>query len=110
LSGQIRKRSRCYYGICTYSIKIEEVQYQLKKRLDNPSESAQLVDCDSPCADKVVVLNAIISPKVKALLILVTSLHFPNLSFSCMIDCGFSHCFIDSHYAKVNHFPIVFVL
>jgi hypothetical protein len=70
-------------------------------------ESAQLVDCDSPCADRVVVLNAIISPKVKALLIPVISLHFPNLSFSCMIDCGSSHCFIDSHYAKVNHFPIV---
>jgi hypothetical protein len=67
------------------------------------------VDCDSPCADSVVVLNAIISPKVKALLIPVTSLHFPNLSFSCMIDCGSSHCFIDSHYAKVNHFPIVFI-
>jgi Retroviral aspartyl protease len=65
------------------------------------------VDCDSPCADRTVVLNAIISPKVKALLILVISLHFPNLSFSCMIDCGSSHCFIDSHYAKVNHFPIV---
>jgi hypothetical protein len=29
------------------------------------------------------------------------------LSFSCMIDCGSSHCFIDSHYAKVNHFLIV---
>jgi hypothetical protein len=65
------------------------------------------VDCNSPCADRVVVLNAIISPKVKALLIPVISLHFPNLSFSCMIDCGSSHCFIDSHYAKVNHFPIV---
>jgi Reverse transcriptase (RNA-dependent DNA polymerase) len=67
------------------------------------------VDCDSPYADRVVVLNAIISPKVKALLIPVTSLHFPNLSFSCMIDCGSSHCFIDSHYAKVNHFLIVSV-
>jgi hypothetical protein len=67
------------------------------------------VDCDSPCADWVVVLNAIISPKVKALLILVISLHFPNLSFPCMIDCGSSHCFIDSHSAKVNHFPIVSV-
>jgi hypothetical protein len=67
------------------------------------------VDCDSPCADRVVVLNAIISPKVKALLIPVTSLHFLNLSFPCMIDCGSSHCFIDSHYAKVNHFPIVSV-
>jgi hypothetical protein len=54
-----------------------------------------------------VVLNAIISPKVKALLIPVTSLHFPNFSFSCMIDCGSSHCFIDSYYAKVNHFLIV---
>jgi Retroviral aspartyl protease len=54
-------------------------------------------------------MNAIISLKVKALLILVISLHFPNLSFSCMIDCGSSHCFIDSHYAKVNHFPIVSV-
>jgi hypothetical protein len=52
-------------------------------------------------------LNAIISPKVKALLIPVISLHFLNLSFSCMIDCGSSHCFIDSHYAKVNHFPII---
>jgi hypothetical protein len=72
-------------------------------------ESAQLVDCNSPCADQVVVLNAIISPKVKTLLILVISLHFPNLSFSCMIDCGSSHCFIDSHYAKVNHFLIVSV-
>jgi hypothetical protein len=67
------------------------------------------VDCDSPCADRVVVLNAIISPKVKALLILVTSSHFLNLSFSCMIDCGSSHCFIDSHYAKVNYFLIVSV-
>jgi Retroviral aspartyl protease len=67
------------------------------------------VDCDSPCADWVVVLNAIISPKVKALLIPVISLHFPNLSFPCIIDCGSSHCFIDSHYAKVNHFPIVSV-
>jgi Retroviral aspartyl protease len=67
------------------------------------------VDYDSPCADRVVVLNAIISPKVKALLIPVTSLHFPNLSFCCMIDCGSSHCFINSHYAKVNHFPIVSV-
>jgi hypothetical protein len=67
------------------------------------------VDCDSPCADRVVVLNTIISPKVKALLILVISLHFPNFSFSCMIDCGSSHCFIDSHYAKVNHFLIVSV-
>jgi hypothetical protein len=54
-------------------------------------------------------LSTIISPKVKALLILVTSLHFPNLSFSCMIDCGSSHCFIDSHYAKVNHFLVVSV-
>jgi hypothetical protein len=72
-------------------------------------ESAQLVDCDSPCADRVVVLNAIISPKVKALLILVISLHFLNLSFLCMINCGSSHCFIDSHYAKVNYFPIVSV-
>jgi hypothetical protein len=81
--------------------------YQQKKKLDNPSESAQLVDCDSPCADRDVVLNAIISPKVKALLILVTSLYFPNLSFSCMINCGSSHCFIDSHHAKVNHFLIV---
>jgi Retroviral aspartyl protease len=26
-----------------------------------------------------------------------------------MIDCGSSHCFIDSHYAKVNYFPIVSV-
>jgi hypothetical protein len=109
-SGQIRKRSCCYYGIRTYSIKIEGVWYQLKKRLDNPSESAQLVDCDSSCADRVVVLNAIISPKVKALLIPVIFLHFPNLPFSCMIDCGSSHCFIDSHYAKINHFPIVSVL
>jgi Aspartyl protease len=67
------------------------------------------VDCDSPCADQVVVLNAINSPKFKALLIPVISLHFPNLSFSCMIDCGSSHCFIDSHYAKVNHFQIVSV-
>jgi hypothetical protein len=72
-------------------------------------EPAQLVDCDSPCADRVVVLNTIISPKVKALLIPFTSLHFLNLSFSCIIDCGSSHCFIDSHYAKVNHFPIVSV-
>jgi hypothetical protein len=64
------------------------------------------VDCDSPCADRVVVLSAIISPKVKALLILVTFLHFPNLSFSCMIECGSSHCFIDSHYAKVNHVSV----
>jgi hypothetical protein len=54
-----------------------------------------------------VVLNAI--TKVKALLIPVISLHFPNLSFPCMIDCGSSHYFIDSHYAKVNHFPIVSV-
>jgi hypothetical protein len=67
------------------------------------------VDCDSPCADRVVVLNAIISPKVKALLIPVISLLFSTLSFSCIIDCGSSHCFIDSHYAKVNHFPIVSV-
>jgi Retroviral aspartyl protease len=72
-------------------------------------ESAQLVDYDSPCANRVVVLNAIISPKVKALLIPVISLHFLNLSFSCMIDCGSSHCFINSHYAKVNHFLIVSV-
>jgi hypothetical protein len=107
LSSQIRKRSHCYYGIHTYSIKIKGVRYQLKKRLDNPSESSQLVDCDSPCADRVVVLNAIISPKVKALLIPVISLHFLNLSFSCMVDCGSSHCFIDSHYTKVNHFLIV---
>jgi hypothetical protein len=109
LSGQICKRSHCFYGIRTYSIEIEGVWYQLKKRLDNPSESAQLVDCNSPCSDRVVVLNTIISPKVKALLIPVISLHFPNLSFSCMIDCGSSHCFIDSYYAKVNHFPIVSV-
>jgi hypothetical protein len=67
------------------------------------------VICDNPCADRVVVLNAIIPSKVKALLILVTSLHFPNLSFSCMIDCGSSHCFIDSHYTKVDHFLIVSV-
>jgi Retroviral aspartyl protease len=26
-----------------------------------------------------------------------------------MIDCGSSHCFIDSHYAKVNHFLVVSV-
>jgi hypothetical protein len=57
LSGQICKRSCCYYGIRTYSVKIEGVRYQLKKRLDNLSESAQLVDCDSPCADRVVVTN-----------------------------------------------------
>jgi hypothetical protein len=67
------------------------------------------VDCDSPSADRVVVLDTIISPKVKALLIPVISLHFLNLSFSCMIDCGSSHCLIDSHYAKVNYFLIVSV-
>jgi hypothetical protein len=78
----------------TESVKIEGVWYQHKKRLDNPSESAQLVDGNSPCADRVVVLNAIISPKVKALLIPVISLHFPNLSFSCMIHCGSSHCLL----------------
>jgi hypothetical protein len=72
-------------------------------------ESAQLVDCNNPCADRVVVLNAILLPKVMALLILVISLHFLNLSFYFMIDCGSSHCFIDFHYAKVNHFPIVSV-
>jgi hypothetical protein len=49
------------------------------------------VDCNSPCADRDVVLNTIISPKIKALLILVVSLHFPNLSF------------------PFNHFPIVSV-
>jgi hypothetical protein len=103
LSSQICKGSRCYYRICTCSVKTKGVWYQLKKRLDNPSESAQLVDCDSPCGDRVVVLSTIISPKVKALLIPITSLHFPNLSFSCMIDCG------SSHYAKVNYFPIVSV-
>jgi hypothetical protein len=26
-----------------------------------------------------------------------------------MIDCGSSHCFIDSHYAKVNHFLVISV-
>jgi hypothetical protein len=67
------------------------------------------VDCSNSCADRVVVLNIIISPKVKALLILLTSLHFLNLSFSCIIDCGLSHYFIDSHYAKVYHFLIVSV-
>jgi hypothetical protein len=67
------------------------------------------VNCDNPCADRVVVLNAIIPLKIKALLILVTSLHFLNLSFSCMIDCGSSHCFIDSHYTKADHFLIVSV-
>jgi hypothetical protein len=87
--------------------KLKESGTSTKKRLDNPLESAQLVDCNSPCANRVVVLNTIISPKVKALLIPVTFLHFLNLSFSCMIDCGSSHCFIDSHYAKVNHFLIV---
>jgi hypothetical protein len=89
--------------------KLKEFSTDKKKRLNDSSESAQLVDCSDPCADRVVVLNAIISPKVKALLIPVISLHFPNLSFSCRIDCGSSHCFIDSHDAKVNYFLIVSV-
>ena len=67
------------------------------------------MDCNDPCAERVAVLNAVISPKVKPLSISVTSLHFPNLLFSCMIDCGSSHCFMDSHFAKVNHFLIVSV-
>ena len=53
----------------------------------------------------VAVLNVIISPKVKALLIPVVPLHFPNLSSSSMIDCGLSHCFINS--PKVNHCLII---
>ena len=80
---------------------------ETKKRLSNPLDSAQLLDCGDPCAEMAAVLNAIISPKVKALLIPVISLHFPNLSFSCMIDCGSSHCFIASHFAEVNHSPII---
>ena len=91
----------------TYSVQAEGVWCGAKKRLSNPSESAQLLDCGDPCAEMVAVLNAIISPKFKALLIPVISLHFLNLSFSCMIDCGSSQCFINSHFAKVNYFPIV---
>ena len=67
------------------------------------------MDCNDPCAERVAVLNAVISPKVKPLLISVTSLHFLNLLFPCMIDCGSSHCFMDSHFVKVNHFPIISV-
>ena len=78
-----------------------------KKTKQSIGLSTAVGDYGDPCAEMVAVLNAIISPKVKALLIPVVSLHFPNLSFSCMIDCGSSHCFIDSHFAKVNHFPII---
>jgi hypothetical protein len=88
---------------------------KLKESSTNTKKTRQSIGVSTagglrqPCADRVVVLNTIISPKVKALLIPVISLHFPNLSFPCMIDCGSSHCFIDSHYAKVNHFLIVSV-
>ena len=66
-----------------------------------------MVNCESPCADSIAYSNASISPLSNSISIFVGSSHFPNLSFHAMIDCGSSHCFIDSHFANANHFPLV---
>ena len=65
-----------------------------------------MVDCKNPCAEEIVVLSTIMSPETKAVFISLLFLHFLNLCFSSMIDSGSSHCFLDEHYAKSNHFLI----
>ena len=69
-----------------------------------------MVNCESPCAEEVAVLNTTISPNKKSIFVPVSALHFPNLTFSPHVDCSSSHCFVDNHYAKSNHFLIVSIL
>ena len=63
----------------------EGVRCRGKKRLSNSSESAQLADCGDPYSEMVAVLNVIITPKVKALLILVTSSELISFLYNFLI-------------------------
>ena len=74
--------------------------------LGNSSRLAQMVDCKNPCAEKIAVLSAIMSPETKAVFISLLSLHFMNLCFSSMIDSGSLHCFLDKYYVESSHFLI----
>ena len=66
------------------------------------------MDCESPCAE-MVVWNAVITSKVKSIFVSICSVLLPNKLFLAMIDCGSSHCFIDSRFVEVNGFPVISV-
>ena len=65
------------------------------------------MDCEeTPCAEETAFLCAVESPISSSFFIHVSVPHFPNLSFDSLLDCGSSHCFLDEHFARANHFPI----
>ena len=51
-------------------------------------------------------LCAVESPIPNSFFVHVSILHFPNLSFNSLLDCGSSHCSLDEHFACSNYFPI----
>ena len=61
---------------------------------------------ETPCAEETAFLCAVDSPISSSFFIHVSVPHFPNLSFDSLLDCSSSHCFIDEHFARANHFPI----
>ena len=66
------------------------------------------MDCELPCAE-TVVLNAMNASKVKSIFVSISSVFLPNKLFPAMIDCGSSHCFLDSRFVEANGFPIISV-
>ena len=71
--------------------------------MSNSHIPAQKVDCmETPCADDTAYLCAVKSPIPNSFFIHVSVLHFPNLSFNSLLDCGSSHCFLDEHFCYVS--------
>ena len=48
---------------------------------------------ETPCAEDTAYLCAVKSPIPNSFFVHVSILHFPNLSFNSLLDCGPSHCF-----------------
>ena len=75
--------------------------------MSNSHIPAQKVDCmETPCAEDTAYLCAVKSPIPNSFFVHVSILHFPDLSFNSLLDCGSSHCFLDKHFAHSNYFPI----
>ena len=64
---------------------------------------------ETPCAE-TAFLCAVESPISSSFFIHVSIPHFLNLSFDSLLDCGSSHCFLDEHFARANHFPISLIV
>ena len=61
---------------------------------------------ETPCAEDTAYLCAVKSLIPNSFFVHVSVLHFLNLSFNSLLDCGSSHCFLDKHFSCSNYFPI----